>query len=79
MHITIVWICAALAALVCAVMLFSVATFRDSPGGATQRRRSVAVEVLWALVPVAILVGAAAPAVRTVLNAQAESLASLQP
>jgi cytochrome c oxidase subunit 2 len=64
MHTTILWICAALAAVIFAVMLYSVATFRSTPGAGTAAyRHSTIVEVLWALIPIVILVSAAAPAV----------------
>jgi cytochrome c oxidase subunit 2 len=59
------WICVALAAGIFSLMLWSVATFKSD----TQRRdlgaaaylHSRLVEVLWALIPIAIFVGAALP------------------
>ncbi|NJO13080.1 MAG: hypothetical protein HC872_06000 [Gammaproteobacteria bacterium] len=63
----ILWICAALAAAVFGLLLWSVATFK----GDTRRDRSGAayvhsrlVEVLWALIPIAIFIGAALPVQR---------------
>lgn len=72
----IFWICATLAAAIFAVMLWSVATFK----GETQRRDTGAasylhsrlVEVLWALIPIAIFIGAAMPVQRMLAaNSQA--------
>ena len=74
MYTSILWLCAGLAGLVFGVMLYSLATFRRSVGaGAAGRRRSPVVEVLWALVPIVILFGAAAPAVRTMIDAEADA------
>jgi heme/copper-type cytochrome/quinol oxidase subunit 2 len=61
----ILWICVALAAAIFSLMVWSVATFKSD----TQRRdlgaaaylHSRLVEVLWALIPIAIFVGAALP------------------
>jgi cytochrome c oxidase subunit II len=69
MHVTIVWICAALAAVIFGVMLYSVATFRSAPGaGMAAYRHSTIVEVLWALIPIVILVSAAAPAIKALVS-----------
>lgn len=60
------WICAALAAVIFAVMLWSVATFKEEK----DRRRGASylhsrlVEVLWALIPAAIFLSAAMPVQR---------------
>jgi cytochrome c oxidase subunit II len=62
---TALWICALFATGIFAVMLYSVATFRSTPAAsAAGYRRSAAAEILWALVPIIILVSAAAPALR---------------
>jgi len=61
----ILWICVALAATIFSLMVWSVATFKSD----TQRRElgaaaylhSRLVEVLWALIPIAIFVGATLP------------------
>ena len=64
------WICAALATAIFGVMLWSVATFKDdrsgkrSDTGAASYLHSRLVEVLWALIPIAIFLGAALPAQR---------------
>jgi cytochrome c oxidase subunit II len=79
MYVNIIWLCAALAALVFGVMLYSIATFaRTGAVGSAAYRHSTAVELLWSLIPILILVSAAAPAVRTTASAESVSLASLQ-
>lgn len=66
----IFWICAALAAAIFGVMLWSVATFKDDrnrkrgDAGAASYLHSRLVEVLWALIPIAIFLSAALPAQR---------------
>ena len=56
----IVWLCAAIAVAVFATMIGSAITFRGgpwtSPGKAT--------EILWALIPIAIMLATATPALR---------------
>jgi cytochrome c oxidase subunit 2 len=60
---TILLICAAIAASVFAVMLYSVATFRTAPQRVGVRRNhNTVVELLWTLVPIVIFVGAVIPA-----------------
>jgi heme/copper-type cytochrome/quinol oxidase subunit 2 len=55
----ILWTCGFVAAAVFAVMIHSVATFRRSGG-----QRSALVEILWAIVPIFIMVTSALPAVK---------------
>jgi len=63
----IVWLCAAIAAAVFAMMIGSIITFRrslrDCPPASLS---SKAAEILWALIPIAIALGTAIPAVRTI-------------
>jgi heme/copper-type cytochrome/quinol oxidase subunit 2 len=54
----ILWICAFVAAAVFAVMIHSIATFRRGSGRSAWR------EILWAIVPIFIMVSTALPAVR---------------
>lgn len=69
MYLTVLWICAGLATAVFAVMLYSIAAFRQPPGARLAScRHSKLVEVLWALVPIVILVGMAAPAVKVLVR-----------
>ena len=67
MYMSILWGCIISAVLVFGVMVYSVATFRAEQTGtpASFRRRSL-IEVIWALIPIAICIAAALPAVRIV-------------
>lgn len=68
MYVTVLWICAGLAAAVFAVMLYSIAAFHQPPGAHPAKyRHSKLVEVLWAIVPIVILVSMAAPAVKALV------------
>jgi heme/copper-type cytochrome/quinol oxidase subunit 2 len=66
--LTIVWLCAAIAAAVFAAMLVSTVTFgrslRDSPPTSASGK---ATEIIWALIPIAIVLAAATPALRTIV------------
>ncbi|MFL6617570.1 MAG: cytochrome c oxidase subunit II transmembrane domain-containing protein [Povalibacter sp.] len=55
----VLWICAGGGLLVFAAMLYSVASFRRKPGS---QDRAPTAEVLWAIVPILIVIAAAAPA-----------------
>jgi heme/copper-type cytochrome/quinol oxidase subunit 2 len=61
----IVWLCATIAVAVFATMLASAITFpaslRDRPGTSVA---SKAAEILWALIPIAIMLATATPALR---------------
>jgi cytochrome c oxidase subunit 2 len=67
--IFILWACIAITAAVFGVMIYSIATFpkaQVSPAKtAATFRHSTLVEILWAIVPILILVGMATPAVKT--------------
>ncbi len=64
-----VWLRAVIAVLLCAAMIGSIVTFgkplRDHLPASVSGR---AVEVLWALIPIAIVLGAATPALRTIVS-----------
>ena len=78
MYAAALWTCAAFSVVIFGVLLYSVATFRKTSGpSAAAYRHSTAVEVLWALIPIVILVSAAAPAVRDLMDPQARTLASV--
>jgi cytochrome c oxidase subunit 2 len=67
MHMGILWGCAVIAVLVFGVMVYSIATFRaEQAGTPASFRRCSLVEVIWALIPIAICIGAALPAVRMI-------------
>lgn len=70
----VLWLCAAIAAAVFAVMLHSIATFPGpgrAAGGSARRRRALAVaaEIAWATIPIAIMAATAVPAVHALLAA----------
>jgi cytochrome c oxidase subunit 2 len=66
----IVWLCAAIGIAVFATMIGSIVTFRrslrDCPSTSVS---SQATEILWALIPIAIVLATAIPAVRTIVFA----------
>ncbi|HJY42566.1 MAG TPA: hypothetical protein VJ303_15045 [Steroidobacteraceae bacterium] len=63
----ILWICGFVAAAVFAVMIHSIATFRRTSGPSAWR------EILWAIVPIFIMVSTALPAVRMLASQHATS------
>lgn len=77
--IFILWVCVAITAVVFGVMLYSIATFpqANTPevrgAGPAMFRRSTLVEILWAIVPIMILFGMAAPAVKTFVMTDTKS------
>ena len=62
------WLCAAIGVAIFAAMIVSIVTYRrslrDCPPTSTS---SQATEILWALIPIAIVVATAIPAVRTIV------------
>ena len=62
----ILWLCAIAALAVFGMMIYSIAVFRGprdaEPGG----RRNKLAEVMWALIPIAIVCIAALPAVQSI-------------
>jgi cytochrome c oxidase subunit 2 len=73
----ILWVCAGTTAAVFGVMIYSIATFPKSdksfPRAAATFRHSTVIEILWAIVPILILVGMAAPAVKAFVTADTRS------
>jgi heme/copper-type cytochrome/quinol oxidase subunit 2 len=65
----IVWLCAASAALVFVAMIVSIVRFgrpfSDCPPASVSGK---ATEILWALIPIAIVLAAAMPALRTIVS-----------
>ncbi|HEX7116848.1 MAG TPA: cytochrome c oxidase subunit II transmembrane domain-containing protein [Steroidobacter sp.] len=60
-------ICAAIVTGVFGVMIYSIAAFRGAEPS-VPRRRNALLEVLWATVPIVIMVSTAAPAVSQLLD-----------
>ena len=63
----VLWLCGFVAAAVFAVMIHSIATFRRASGPSAWR------EILWAIVPIFIMVSTALPAVRMLASQHASS------
>jgi cytochrome c oxidase subunit 2 len=64
-----VWVCAAIGVAVFAAMIASIVTFRSSLGDCPPASASAqATEILWALVPIAIVLATAIPAMRTLVH-----------
>ena len=70
----ILWVVGFVAAAVFAVMIHSVATFRRSSGGQRSARVEIPlVEILWAIVPIFIMVTSALPAVKMLASQHAST------
>jgi len=78
LHLAIMGGCAAVGAVVVGWMLYSIGTFplRKSTGTGAFHAQKV-VELVWALIPVAILIGMATPAVREFLATTAAAPAQV--
>ena len=64
----IIWLCAAIAVAVFATMIVSIVTFgRSLRDSAPTSVSGKATEILWALVPIAIVLAAAIPAMKTIV------------
>lgn len=69
LHMLIFWICVVIGVIVFGVMLYSVIVHRKSRGfEASQFHESTTVEILWTLVPLAILVAMAVPATQMLVK-----------
>ncbi len=70
LHMQIFWICTAIAAVVFGVMIYSIVTFRKSKGAVADQTllHSTKVEVIWTVIPVAILIFIAIPAAKTLVK-----------
>jgi cytochrome c oxidase subunit 2 len=62
-----VWLCAAIGVAVFAAMIISIVSFRSSPRDCPPISASAqATEILWVLIPIAIVLATAIPAIRTI-------------
>jgi cytochrome c oxidase subunit 2 len=70
LHMQIFWVCCAIALAVFGVMIYSIMTFRKSKGAVADQTllHSTKVEVIWTVIPVAILVFMAVPAAKTLIK-----------
>ena len=69
LHMLILWICVVIAVAVFSVMIYSIATFRKSKGAVPAKfSHNGTVEVIWTVIPAAILVVMAVPAAETLIR-----------
>jgi len=69
LHMLVLWVCVIIAVVVFAVMIYSIVKFRHSQGAvAAQFDHSTKAEVIWTIIPVAILVGMSIPAAETLIR-----------
>ena len=69
LHMLIFWICVLIAFAVFGVMIYSIVKFRHSQGAvAANFDHSTKAEIVWTIIPIAILVGMAIPAAATLVK-----------
>jgi cytochrome c oxidase subunit II len=74
--ITLMWMCAAVATAIFGAILHSVATFRSDGERKTRYKHTTFIEVVWALVPILIVVAAAVPSFQHAAESTAVSVAA---
>lgn len=69
LHMLVLWVCVLIAVVVFGVIIYSIVTFRHSKGAIPATfDHSTKVEVIWTVIPIAILVGMAIPAAETLIK-----------
>jgi cytochrome c oxidase subunit II len=69
LHMLIFWICVVIAVVVFGAMIYSIVKFRHSQGAvAANFDHSTKAEIIWTIIPIAILVGMAIPAAATLVK-----------
>ena len=69
LHMLIFWVCVLIAIVVFGAIIYSIVTFRHSKGAIPATfDHSTKVEVVWTIIPIAILVGMAIPAAETLIK-----------
>ncbi len=70
LHMTIFWVCVAIAVAVFSVMVYSIVAFRKSKGAVADQTmlHSTKVEIIWTVIPVLILIGLAVPSAKTLVR-----------
>jgi cytochrome c oxidase subunit II len=69
LHMLIMWVCVIIAVVVFGAMIYSIVKFRHSKGAVPANfDHSTRAEVIWTLIPIAILVGMAVPAAETLIK-----------
>ena len=64
--VTLLWICGAVAATVFIALIYSIVTFKNA-ADLPRMKHSRAAEILWAIVPIVMLVAMAVPAVKSLV------------
>jgi len=78
LHMLIFWICVAIGVVVFGAMIISMIMHRKSVGHeAAQFHESTTAEIVWTLVPLAILIGMAIPATKVLIEMEDTSSADL--
>ncbi len=72
LHMLMFWLCVGIAVVVFGVMAYSIFAFRKSRGAVadTTLVHSTTVEIIWTIVPIAILVATAVPAATTLIKTE---------
>lgn len=69
LHMLILWVCVIIAVVVFGAMIYSIVKFRHSKGAVPANfDHSTRAEVIWTIIPIAILVGMAVPAAETLIK-----------
>jgi len=70
LHMTVFWVCVAIAVAVFGVMVYSIVSFRKSKGAVADQTmlHSTKVEIIWTVIPVFILISLAVPAAKTLVR-----------
>lgn len=69
LHMLVFWICVVIAVAVFGMMIYSIVKFRHSQGAVPANfDHSTKAEVIWTIIPIAILVGMAVPAAETLIK-----------
>src|SRR5437868_13907569 len=79
LHMTIFWVCVAIAVVVFGAMVWSIINYRKSKGAVADVTlvHNTKVEIIWTAVPVVILVAMAVPAARTLVEIEDTSRTEL--
>jgi cytochrome c oxidase subunit II len=71
LHMMVLWICVVIAVAVFGAMIYSIVKFRHSKGAVPASfDHSTRAEVIWTIIPIAILVGMAIPAAATLVRVE---------
>ena len=70
LHMLILWVCVGIAVVVFGAMIYSMVKFRRSKGAEPDKTlvHSTKVEIVWTVIPIAILVAMAVPIARTLID-----------